>query len=290
MAVFDCPSKCNNGERCNICSHVFIENDVVIGDDVTIKNGVQIWDGIRIGNGVFIGPNVTFTNDKYPRSKQYLEDPLVTKVGCNASIGANATILPGITIGNGAMIGAGAVITKDVPPNALVFGESCTIKGYISDDKEKLKLDQPLKSTQSNLVDLGISGSKLYTFNKFTDSRGSLSFAEFGENLPFDPKRCFWIYDVPSNQTRGEHAHKELHEFLICVKGSITVRLDDSLNKSEVVLDNPQLGLHIPPLVWASQYNYTPDAVLFVLASDSMTPKTTLETMIPSLNSSMSEI
>ena len=80
-----------------------------------------------------------------------------------------ATILPGIKIGNGAMI-CGAAITKDVPPNALVFGESCTIKGYISDDKEKLKLDQPLKSTQSNLVDLGISGSKLYTFNKFTDS------------------------------------------------------------------------------------------------------------------------
>src|SRR6476619_3919486 len=58
------------GKDCNICDHVFIENDVVIGDRVTVKCGVQLWDGLRIGNDVFIGPNVTFTNDLFPRSKQ----------------------------------------------------------------------------------------------------------------------------------------------------------------------------------------------------------------------------
>src|SRR4051812_35355813 len=85
------------GENCNICDHVFIENDVSIKNNVTIKSGVQLWDGIRIDDYVFIGPNVTFCNDRMPRSKQYPERFLTTHVQAHASIGANATILPGIT-------------------------------------------------------------------------------------------------------------------------------------------------------------------------------------------------
>ena len=84
------------GRNCNICDHVFIENDVVVGDDVTIKSGVQLWDGIRLGNRVFIGPNVTFCNDRYPRSKQHLASFPQTIVEEGASVGANATILPGV--------------------------------------------------------------------------------------------------------------------------------------------------------------------------------------------------
>lgn len=110
------------GKNCNICSHVFIENDVTIGDNVTIKNGVQIWDGITVQDNVFIGPNVTFSNDKFPRSKQRPSEFLKTIVKKNASIGANATIIPGITIGENAMIGAGSVVTKDVPANTTVAG------------------------------------------------------------------------------------------------------------------------------------------------------------------------
>ncbi|MEZ9184364.1 acyltransferase [Vibrio splendidus] len=110
------------GENCNICSHTFIENDVIIGSNVTIKCGVQIWDGISIGHNVFIGPNVTFTNDSHPRSKQFPDEFLKTVVCDNASIGANATVLPGIVIGEGAMIGAGSVVVKDVKPNTTVVG------------------------------------------------------------------------------------------------------------------------------------------------------------------------
>src|SRR6266498_363550 len=105
------------GEDCNLCDHVFIENDVVIGDRVTIKSGVQIWDGIRLQDDVFVGPNATFSNDKFPRSGQRPPAFLETIVQRLASIGANATILPGITIGMNAMVGAGAVVTKDVPAN-----------------------------------------------------------------------------------------------------------------------------------------------------------------------------
>ena len=111
------------GDDCNICSHCFIENDVVIGDRVTIKCGVQIWDGITIGNDVFIGPNVTFCNDKYPKSGNKDFNLLRTKVEDNVSIGANSTILPGVTIGENSLIGAASIITKDVPANTKVIGK-----------------------------------------------------------------------------------------------------------------------------------------------------------------------
>ncbi|MND67370.1 dTDP-3-amino-3,6-dideoxy-alpha-D-galactopyranose 3-N-acetyltransferase [compost metagenome] len=119
------------GKNCNICAHTLIENDVVLGDNVTVKSGVFIWDGITIQDNVFIGPNVTFTNDKHPRSKQYPEEFLRTIVKNGASIGANATILPGIKIGQYAMVGAGAVVTKDVPEKAIVVGNPAIIKGFI---------------------------------------------------------------------------------------------------------------------------------------------------------------
>ena len=110
------------GEDCNICDQTFIENDVVIGNRVTIKSGVHIWDGVRIEDDVVIGPNVAFTNDLYPRSKQYPKEFLNITIRKGASIGANATLLPGITIGENAMIGAGAVVTKNVNPSAIVVG------------------------------------------------------------------------------------------------------------------------------------------------------------------------
>ena len=110
------------GDHCNINCQVFIENDVRIGDNVTIKPGVQIWDGITIEDQVFIGPNVTFTNDMMPRSKQYPERFLKTIIKKGASLGANATILPGVTIGENAMIGAGSVVLKDVPANTVWVG------------------------------------------------------------------------------------------------------------------------------------------------------------------------
>jgi UDP-2-acetamido-3-amino-2,3-dideoxy-glucuronate N-acetyltransferase len=115
------------GSECNICSHCFIENDVIIGDRVTIKNGVKIYDGVRIEDDVFIGPNVTFTNDRYPKSKNESYTRLDTWVEDGVSIGGGAVILPGIRIGAGATVGAGAVVTKDVPPGVTVVGNPARI-------------------------------------------------------------------------------------------------------------------------------------------------------------------
>ena len=110
------------GENCNVCSHCFIENDVEIGNNVTVKCGVQLWDGLRVEDDVFIGANVSFTNDRYPRSKQYPAAFEKTVIRKGASIGAGSVILCGIEIGEKAMIGAGSVGTKDIPAGELWVG------------------------------------------------------------------------------------------------------------------------------------------------------------------------
>lgn len=255
------------GQDCNICDHVFIENDVIIGDRVTVKCGVQLWDGIEVEDDVFIGPNATFTNDLYPRSKVYPEKFAKTRVQKGASIGANATILPGVTIGSYAMVGAGAVVLKDVPPCAIVVGNPAHIVGYTSDSDPKF-VESTKKKISAALPPFNIKGAGVYRLPEIKDLRGTLSFAEINKDLPFTPQRYFVIYDVPSVEVRGQHAHITLHEFLVCIKGSCKAWLDDGHNQSEILLDSPTIGLHIPPMVWGMQYCYSPDAVLLVLASD----------------------
>ncbi len=253
------------GEDCNICDHVFIENDVVVGDRVTVKCGVQLWDGIRLEDDVFVGPNATFTNDPFPRSKKYPQEFSRIIVQKGASIGANATILPGITIGQNAMVGAGAVVTRDVPPNSIVMGNPARIVNYVT---ESFETEETVAQPESGDHVLPVKGATMIRLPEITDLRGSLSFAEFPGLLPFEPRRFFMIYDVPSKDVRGEHAHKELHQLLVCIKGACSVVLDDGNVRAEVRLDKPTLGLHIPPMVWATQYKFTSDAALLVFASD----------------------
>lgn len=135
------------GANCNICSHIFIENEVIIGDNVTIKCGVQLWDGITIEDDVFIGPNVTFTNESIPRSQVHDKSkfkPTLIKKG--ATIGANATILPGIVIGEYALIGAGSLVNKNIPHYTLWYGSPATQKGYVT--KSGVILDMNKKNKE----------------------------------------------------------------------------------------------------------------------------------------------
>ncbi|MFP1683038.1 WxcM-like domain-containing protein [Alloalcanivorax sp. C16-1] len=257
------------GSDANICSHCLIENDVVIGDRVTVKSGVQLWDGLRISNDVFIGPNATFTNDRMPRSKKFPDEFLETVLEAGVSIGAGAVILPGIRIGTNAMVAAGAVVTRSVPPNAIVVGNPARIMGYIdASDNGAIRTNNVEKSIEPGIHKTQVPGVSLHKMERVTDMRGSLTVGEFEKTIPFSVKRYFMVFDVPSAETRGEHAHRECHQFLICARGSCSVVADDGKNRQEFLLDRPDVGIHLPPMIWGTQYRYSSDALLLVFASD----------------------
>ena len=256
------------GKDCNICDHVFIENDVILGDRVTVKCGVQLWDGLRIEDDVFIGPNASFANDKTPRSRQYLDRPLKTLVKRHASIGAGATILPGIEIGRFAMVGAGAVVTKTVPPYAIVAGNPAKVAGYINTATPQAVATDHAPAERRKVVESKVEGVFLKYFSEILDMRGNLSAIEFERDMPFTPQRIFHVYDVPSAKVRGEHAHHRCGQMLICTSGSVSIVVDDSKAREEFVLDSPDMGLYVPPMVWALQYRFSRDATLLVLASE----------------------
>jgi acetyltransferase-like isoleucine patch superfamily enzyme len=259
------------GAACNICDQTFIENDVRIGDRVTIKCGVQVWDGITLEDDVFVGPNATFSNDTFPRSGQHPEHYARTLVKRGASIGANATVLPGITIGERAMVGAGAVVTRDVPPMAIVTGNPARIVGYDGAGSPSVGVVSTI-APEVGVTATRVKGVRLHRLPHVPDMRGNLSFGEIGEQIPFEIKRYFLVYGVASKEIRGEHAHRSLHQFLICVHGRCHVVADDGTNRQEFVLDDPTIGLHLPPMVWGIQYKYSEDAALLVLASDRYDP------------------
>jgi acetyltransferase-like isoleucine patch superfamily enzyme len=259
------------GEDCNVCDHTFVENDVVVGDRVTIKCGVQLWDGVRLEDDVFVGPNATFTNDPFPRSRQHLASHPPTVVREGASIGANATILCGLTIGRRAMVGAGAVVTRSVPPHAVVVGNPARIVRYV-EAVEAPAAAAPVLAPATGEVPLGVRGVTLERRPVIRDMRGNLTARELGQGLPFAPRRYFIVHDVPTKEVRGEHAHRTLHQVLVCIRGAVTVLVDDGVHRRETVLDSPELALHVPPMVWCVQYKYTADAALLVLASDPYDP------------------
>jgi acetyltransferase-like isoleucine patch superfamily enzyme/dTDP-4-dehydrorhamnose 3,5-epimerase-like enzyme len=259
------------GAACNICDQTFIENDVRIGDRVTIKCGVQVWDGITLEDDVFVGPNATFSNDPFPRSGKHPERYVRTMVKRGASIGANATVLPGLTIGEKAMVGAGAVVTRDVPPMAIVTGNPARIVGYdgagsvAAGELSNTPAEVGVRTTR-------VAGVTLHHLPHVPDMRGNLTYGETGDQIPFEVKRYFLVYGVASKEIRGEHAHRSLHQFLICVHGRCHVVADDGTNCQEFVLDSPTIGIHLPPMVWGIQYKYSEDAALLVFASDRYDP------------------
>lgn len=254
------------GADCNICDHVFIENDVRVGDRVTIKCGVQLWDGVTLEDDVFVGPNATFSNDPFPRSRRPPPAFERTLVKQGASIGANATILPGITVGRNAMVAAGAVVTHDVPTNAIVAGSPAAIHGYVGAKPEaKAEKLEPARSTGP--CPTSVHGVTLHRLSVFEDLRGRALVGGMTDGLPFSPKRFLVVGDVPTREVRGERAHKTGEQFLTCPRGSCWLLVDDGEHRLQMALDDPTVGVHIRSRVWSSQYRFSSDALLLVLAS-----------------------
>ena len=257
------------GEDCNICDSVFIENDVVVGNRVTVKCGVQLWDGVRLDDDVFVGPNATFTNDPFPRSRQYPSRFPETVVKQGASIGANATILPGLTVGEGALVGAGSVVTRDVPARAVVVGNPARVVGY--SDTMRVSTDTSEARSVSG-SEPAVAGARQVRLDHAVDMRGALVAGEAMKHMPFVPQRFFVVHSVPSQEVRGAHAHKVCEQFLVCLTGSVRAVVDDGRARQEHELDRPDVGLYMPAMTWGTQYRYSADAVLLVMASHPYDP------------------
>lgn len=257
------------GSDCNICDHVFIEDQVVLGDRVTVKSGVQLWNGLVVEDDVFIGPNATFANDPFPKSRQHQTTVSVTNICRNASIGAGATILPGLTIGHNAMIGAGSVVTSNVQPNAIVTGNPARVVGYVDAKRGRAAHHTlaPSAETIPNVAQTTVAGVTLHRLKRVEDIRGNLSIGEFTRELPFVPARFFAIFDVPGTRVRGEHAHHCCEQFLVCLKGTCSVVAEDGHHREEILLDSPDFGIYIRPMIWTVLYRFSADAVLLVFAS-----------------------
>ena len=260
------------GGECNICDGVFVESDVRVGSRVTVKCGVQLWDGVTLEDDVFVGPNATFTNDRFPRSRDHSGECERTLVCRGASVGANATVLPGVVIGAHAMVGAGAVVTRSVPPHAIVMGNPARITGYAGSagvvPAERRGLDQG----DGPVMESRVQGVTLHRLTHARDLRGDIAVGEFERDIPFSVKRFFVAYSVPSQRTRGEHAHYTCHQFVVCVRGRCALVVDDGEQRQEFTLDSPTTGVYIPPMTWGIQYKYSEDGVLLVFASEHYDP------------------
>jgi dTDP-4-dehydrorhamnose 3,5-epimerase-like enzyme len=189
-----------------------------------------------------------------------------------ASIGANATVSPGVVIGRRAVIEAGAVVSQNVPANAIVSGNPATIVAYVDSGPASEPVQVAMRALRlAGITETRVPGVTLHALTNARDLRGSLVAAEFVD-LPFAPRRLFIVYGVPSESVRGAHAHRECAQLLVCLAGELSCLVDDGSAREEVHLDTPQIGLHIPPMIWGTQWKYTREAVLLVLASHPYDP------------------
>ena len=255
------------GENCTIGTHANLEDGVILGDRVAVRPGVHLHAGTIVENDVQIGAHSTIGDASSSAPIEEQETAPRTVVKRSARLGANVTVLPGTTIGESSNIMAGSVVTRDVPPFAIVTGNPASIVGYggISAPEQESFPSLPPSAGRKQTA---VNGVTLHRLPSAVDMRGQLSYAEIGKELPFEIKRFFLVYGVANQEVRGEHAHRTLHQLLICVHGRCNVVVDDSKHRQEFLLDDPTLGLHVPPLVWAIQYKHSSEAVLLVLASD----------------------
>jgi acetyltransferase-like isoleucine patch superfamily enzyme/dTDP-4-dehydrorhamnose 3,5-epimerase-like enzyme len=231
-----------------------------IGPGCTIASGAVVSAGVVLEANVEVGPNAVFVETTG------FGEATPSRVERGVRIGANAIIYPGLTLATLAVVLPGAVVTRSVPPRAIVEGNPATIVGYVG--TEPSKRATPFSAAAARGIErTAVNGVSVHTFPVVPDLRGNLTVGDFDKEIPFVPLRYFMVFGVPSKEVRGEHAHKECHQFLICVRGSCAVVADDGTYRVEVALDAPNRGLYLPPMTWGVQYKYSADALLLVFAS-----------------------
>jgi carbonic anhydrase/acetyltransferase-like protein (isoleucine patch superfamily)/dTDP-4-dehydrorhamnose 3,5-epimerase-like enzyme len=247
--------------RAAIDPHAVVEVGCVVGARCVVRSGAHLGAGAWLDADVMVGPNATLE-----AGSDALEETRI-KVQAGVRIGANATICAGVTLAARSEIRPGAVVTRSVPPCAIVEGNPATIIGYVDTEVDKaVNAESPGRRVAS--VELTpVKGVTVHQFPVHPDLRGNLTVGEFDRQVPFTPQRYFMVFGVPSREIRGEHAHRECHQFLICVHGNCSVVADDGHKRVEVLLDEPSKGVYLPPMTWGVQYKYSADAVLLVFAS-----------------------
>lgn len=236
------------GSDCVVGAHTVLEGEVTLADAVQVQAGARLIGPVSVGPGAAIGVNAVVAGN----------DP--------------ATGAPWIVIGRGAVVKPGSVVSESVPANAVVSGNPATIVAYVDSGHEATVREVVLPpSAGAEMTETGVRGVTIHALTNARDLRGSLTAAEFSE-LPFVPRRLFTVYDVPSESVRGSHAHRQCSQFLVCLAGTVSCLVDDGSAREEIRLANSEIGLHIPPMIWGTQWKYTRDAVLLVLASHPYDP------------------
>jgi acetyltransferase-like isoleucine patch superfamily enzyme len=236
-----------------------IEAGCTIGARCVVHGGAHMGAGTRLEADAVVGANATL------EAPQPGGAPVQVRAGVR--IGANATVCAGVTLAAKALVRPGAVVTRPVPPHAIVEGNPAIIVGYVDAHEGGAVATQAAGLKAGAAEATPVRGVTVHRFPVIPDLRGSLTVGEFERQIPFLPKRYFMVFGVPSREIRGEHAHLQCHQFLICVRGSCAVVADDGNKRVEVLLDDPSTGLYLPPMTWGIQYKYSADATLLVFAS-----------------------
>jgi UDP-2-acetamido-3-amino-2,3-dideoxy-glucuronate N-acetyltransferase len=253
------------GQNCVIHDHAVLIGSVTLDGDVQVHTGARLLGRVRVEHGVVVGAGAVVGGE--PSSGEPDREASEIVVRRFASLGANVTVLPGVVVGRRAVVEPGSVVTESVPANAVVSGNPARIVAYVDSGPEASRPDVIAASSVGvGITKTKVEGVVLHRLAYARDLRGSLTAAEFS-NLPFAPLRLFTVFDVPSESVRGAHAHRTCAQFLVCTLGEVSCLVDDGSAREEIRLTSPDVGLHIPPMIWGTQWKYTRDAVLLVLAS-----------------------
>ena len=233
-----------------------------VSDASAIDPTATIADGSRIDAFATIGAGCIVADHVHIGSGARLLDG--ARVDHAAEIGPNAVVSPGVRIERHAVVEPGSVVADAVPANAIVRGNPARIVGYVGGEQQT-PVPQELRQITARETSR-VRGVQTRPLTLTEDLRGSLMATEFGE-LPFAPARLFTVFAVRGEHIRGSHAHRECHQFMVCAAGTLSCVVDDGDAREEILLDGPGIGLYLPPMIWGTQYKYSADAVLLVLAS-----------------------
>lgn len=239
------------GERSVVEPLAVVRRDARIGNSVTVGSGAHVSTGVTVCDHVTLGANCCL------QSEPTAEAATVVREG--ARVGAGVVVMSGVEIGQNATVEDGSVVAGDVPPGSTVFGNPAIMQNHSRPSGQTLRLHRPAESR--------IPGVEFIRLREIEDVRGTLTVCQWNQQLPFEPRRIFFLHGVPNENVRGAHAHKECAQALVCFNGTVNVLVDDGRERDEFVLSASDSGIVIPPGIWATQYRYSQNAMLVVFAS-----------------------